>query len=228
MSARRLIPPSNPLSILPGMTVTTVSPVSDRDHALHDALVASQQLGFLGDRPIDQVIEHARDFVRALDGLEGAPGTSAADSSVSGPDAETPRTTDALNVLDLGSGGGVPGLVIANDRPDLMVTLLDRRTKRTDFLARVVSRLGWTDRVTVVCADVDAFTPPRPFDAVVARGFGPPERTLSVANRLARVGGRLVISEPPDADRWPSGLLDQLGVDRLSAPGEPMVVFRRR
>lgn len=193
-----------------GATVATVSPQPHPDQALRDALEASQRSGFLGDRPIDQVIEHAREFVHALDGLDPAP------------------TTAELHVLDLGSGGGVPGLVIANDRPDLMITLLDRRAKRTDFLARVVSRLGWTDRVTVVCADVDAITPPRPFDAVVARGFGPPERTLTVAHRLARVGGRLVISEPPDADRWSSDLLDQLDLDRLSAPGDAMAVFRRR
>lgn len=194
-------------STLAGTTVTTVSPVPRSDDALHAALAASQRSGFLGARPIDQVIEHAREFVRALEGMSGA--------------------GDVPQVLDLGAGGGVPGLVVANDRPDIMITLLDRRAKRTDFLVRVVSRLGWTDRVTVVCCDVDAFTPPQPFDAVVARGFGPPDRTLTVATRLARIGGRLVISEPPDADRWSSSLLDQLGVERLSAPGDTMAVFRR-
>lgn len=201
------------------------------DHALHDALAASQRSGFLGDRPIDQVIEHAREFVRALDGLERVPGESASETTMSPGDSQNDasvRADPVPAVLDLGSGGGVPGLVIANDRPDLMMTLLDRRAKRTDFLARVVSRLGWTDRVTVVCADVDAFTPPRPFDAVVARGFGPPERTLAVASGLVRAGGRLVISEPPDADRWSTTLLDQLGVERLSPPGASMAVFRRR
>jgi 16S rRNA (guanine527-N7)-methyltransferase len=199
-----------------------VSPTPHPDQALRDALAAAQRLGFLGDRPIEQVIEHAREFVRALDGLEGVP------APPSPGDARQAHRADAVHVLDLGSGGGVPGLVIANDRPDMMITLLDRRAKRTDFLARIVSRIGWTDRVSVVCADVDAFTPPRPFDAVVARGFGPPERTLTAANRLARVGGRLVISEPPDTDRWSPALLDELGVDRLSAPGDPMAVFRRR
>jgi 16S rRNA (guanine527-N7)-methyltransferase len=206
-----------------------VSPVPHPDDALRDALLVSQRLGFLGDRPIEQVIEHAREFVRALEGLEGAPPPSLADLDAAAggnPDAST--VAGPLHVLDLGSGGGVPGLVIANDRPDLMVTLLDRRAKRTDFLARLVSRLGWTDRVTVVCTDVDAFTPPRSFDAVVARGFGPPERTLAVATRLARFGGRLVISEPPDTDRWSGDLLDRLGVDRVSAPGDSMAIFRRR
>ena len=39
-------------------------------------------------------------------------------------------------VLDIGSGGGLPGLVIAHDRPDVHVTLIDRREKRTDLLQR--------------------------------------------------------------------------------------------
>ena len=48
-------------------------------------------------------------------------------------------TRTCHTVLDLGAGGGVPGLVIAHDLPDLHVTLLDRRAKRTDFLERVVA-----------------------------------------------------------------------------------------
>jgi 16S rRNA (guanine527-N7)-methyltransferase len=203
-----------------------VSTVSNADDALREALIASQRSGFLGDRAIDDVIEHARAFVRALDDDADAEGRGAGHVALSAPTAMSGAT--APLVLDLGAGGGVPGLVIANDRPDARVTLLDRRAKRTDFLVRAVSRLGWTDRVTVVCTDVDDFTPPQPFDAVVARGFGPPERTLVVGTRLTRIGGRVLISEPPDADRWPVTLLEQVGVDRLSDPGEPVAVFRRR
>jgi 16S rRNA (guanine527-N7)-methyltransferase len=188
------------------------------DAALRDALAASQRSGFLGDRPVEEVIEHARTFVRALDGVE----------SIAVPGGESGEDDRATRVLDLGSGGGVPGLVIAHDRPDLRVTLLDRRAKRTDFLERVVSRLGWHGRVTVICADVDTFTPPHRFDAVVARGFGPPERTLSVATELVRPGGRVVISEPPAADRWPAEMLESLGVVRRSAVGDPVAVFERR
>ena len=44
-------------------------------------------------------------------------------------------------MLDIGSGGGLPGLVIAHDRPDVHVTLIDRREKRTDLLQRQVTRL---------------------------------------------------------------------------------------
>jgi 16S rRNA (guanine527-N7)-methyltransferase len=162
------------------------------------ALEDAQRLGFLGSRPIVESIDHARGFVRALDA--GGPIES---------------------VVDLGAGGGLPGLVIANDRPTLRLTLLDRRAKRTDHLERVVRRLGWQERVTVVCSEVDAFTPDAPFDAAVARGFGPPASTLTAAARLVRGGGSIVISEPPDQDRWDDQLLEQVGVHRLDRPTPP-------
>lgn len=159
--------------------------------ALIAALADAQRLGFLGARPVADVITHARGFVRALDDH--------------GP---------IESVLDLGSGGGVPGLVIAHDRPSLQVTLLDRRAKRTDVLERVVRRLGWEDRVRVVCRDAADLEPPGSFDAVVARGFGPPAVTLTAAARLVRAGGPIVISEPPGPDRWDTALLDRLGLRR--------------
>jgi 16S rRNA (guanine527-N7)-methyltransferase len=162
---------------------------------LADALHDAQRLGFLGARPISEVIDHARGFVRALAGW--APVDS---------------------VLDLGSGGGVPGLIIAHDLPGTRVTLLDRRAKRTDALERVVRRLGWQDRVTVRCQDVETFDPDVPFAAVVARGFGPPAFTLSHASRLVRPGGAVVISEPPGASRWDPSLLTELHLRRLPSP----------
>lgn len=168
---------------------------------LIDVLRESQRLGFLGERPVEEVIEHARAFCVGLDDLRSSPDRS------------------MLKVLDLGAGGGVPGFVIAFDRPDLQLTLLDRRVKRTDFLERMARRLGWHDRVTVASVDaVDyAATHPQAFDAVVARGFGPPEITLGLAVRLVRPAGRIVISEPPTGNRWTPALLDRLGVRRLDA-----------
>jgi 16S rRNA (guanine527-N7)-methyltransferase len=171
---------------------------------LIDALTEAQRLGFLGARPIPEVIEHAGAFVEGLNGL----------------------SADA-RVIDLGSGGGVPGLVIANDRPDLQVTLLDRRTKRTDFLERIVHRLGWAERVSVIPTDVAAFHPDDLFDAAVARGFGPPAETLAVAARLVRVGGRVVISEPPTGDRWDVDVLARVGVERVTVSLGRVAVFVR-
>ncbi|NND76370.1 MAG: methyltransferase [Phycisphaerales bacterium] len=175
----------------------------EAERLLYEALGASQRLGFVGGRSISEVIEHARVFVDALSAVSGA-------------------------VLDLGSGGGVPGLVIAVDRPDLAVTLLDRRTKRTDFLSRMIRRMGLTDRVTVLAADVDDAIRAglTGFDGVVARGFGPPAATLRTALDLVAPAGTVVISEPPSGDRWDPALLVELGVSRL--PSDPRVaVFRR-
>lgn len=174
-----------------------------RPDELRAVLTESQRLGFLGERPIDAVIDHSQAFVSALAEVHGS-------------------------VLDLGSGGGVPGLVVAAARPDLRVTLLDRRTKRTDFLRRAVLRLGWAERVAVVDADVDDWTPPERFDAVVARGFAAPEPTLRAATRLVRSGGLIVVSEPPSGDRWPPELLAAAQVVRRPADRRVACFERRR
>lgn len=179
--------------------------------ALNGVLTEAQRLGFLGARPIDEVIVHARAFVDALVDLSPHDG--------------------ALRVVDLGSGGGVPGLVIAVNRPDAELLLVDRREKRTDFLSRAVSRLGLTPRVEVRCGDVAQVVADSPdcFDAVVARGFGPPTVTLGFAVSLVRPGGRVVISEPPAGDRWDADELRQLGLvhrDRRS-DGARVAVFDR-
>lgn len=167
--------------------------------ALVDALLDAQRLGFLGSRPIPEVIAHARGFVRALEACD--------------------RVVESI--LDLGSGGGVPGLIIAHDLPAVRLTLLDRRAKRTDTLERLVHRLGWQDRITVACTDVTTFVPDDLFDAVVARGFGPPEFTLAHAVRFVRDGGPIVVSEPPDVDRWDDRLLVELGLRRFDDPSAP-------
>ena len=83
----------------------------------------------------------------------------------------------------------MPGLVIAHDRPDQSVTLLDRRRTRTDFLARMVRRLGWQERVDVWNRDAGDVDRPVTFDAVVARGFGPPSETLAFALGWVRPAG---------------------------------------
>lgn len=156
---------------------------NDRSPALEQALREAQRLGFLGSRPVPETIAHADAFVRALRHVQGP-------------------------VLDLGSGGGVPGLVIADRRPDLPLVLLDRRQKRADALERAVRRLGWSDRVQVLCDDAHSVAQSsrwrHTFHGVVARGFGPPDATLRVAADLVAPGGLVVISEPPphQGDRW--------------------------
>lgn len=157
-----------------------------------EVLAAAQRLGTLGDRPIAEVIDHARQFVVALEGVEG-------------------------RVIDIGTGAGVPGLVIAEARPDLEMTLVDRRATRMDALALGVAGLGWSERVTVVTADAeDLGRDPHHrgrYAAVVSRGFGPPDVTARLARPFLETEGLLVVSEPPggDPDRWPVDLLTRAG-----------------
>jgi len=156
-------------------------------------LTRAQRHGALGARPIAEVIEHARSFVAAL-------------------------PTDVERVVDLGSGAGVPGLIIALDCPTVNVTLVDRRAKRTDELARAVQTLGWNPRVRVICADtaslVDDPDWAKGFDAAVARGFGPPLDTLATAVCFVRRGGWVIVSEPPvdQGTRWDHLDFSGLGV----------------
>jgi 16S rRNA (guanine527-N7)-methyltransferase len=173
------------------------------DPALGDALASSQRLGLLGARPIAEVVDHALAFVVALAGVTGT-------------------------VVDLGTGGGVPGLVIAAARPDLRLLLVDRKVSRTDHVSRLVRRLGWLERVTVLTADAADLVLDEPSDASVARGFGPPEVTLGVAARLVRPGGLVVISEPPGGGvRWTAGLLADAGVAAVVSPDRRVATFRR-
>ena len=121
-------------------------------------------------------------------------------------------------MLDLGSGGGLPGLVLATYRPALQLTLLEARQRACRFLREAVTGLE-LDGVTVVEARAEEAAR-RPdlretFEAVVARSFGPPAVTAECAVGFLREGGRLIVSEPPAEEtassRWPPESLDDLG-----------------
>lgn len=166
---------------------------------LHDAA----RSGFLGSSDPRAAIEHARGFGEVL--------------------------RPATRVVDLGSGGGLPGLVLAADRPALVVVLLDASQRRTDFLRRAVGRLGVADRVQVVWRRAEALGRDPAWrssaDAVVARSFGPPGVVAECAAPLLRVGGQLVVSEPPTPDprRWPAEGLAEVALVRDVLPTDRYV-----
>jgi 16S rRNA (guanine527-N7)-methyltransferase len=86
--------------------------------------------------------------------------------------------------------------------------LLDASKRRTDFLRAACDRLGMRGRIEVRCvrAEVAARDPGLrgQFDVVTARSFGPPAVTAECGAAFLRVGGRLVVSEPPSdtPGRW--------------------------
>jgi 16S rRNA (guanine527-N7)-methyltransferase len=102
-------------------------------------------------------------------------------------------------------------------------TLLDANRRRAHFLERAAARLGCRDRLRVLCERAEIVgrtaTERGAYSLIVARGFGPPGVTTECAAPLLRVGGRLVVSEPPGAAdaRWPQAALEELGLESEGA-----------
>jgi 16S rRNA (guanine527-N7)-methyltransferase len=175
---------------------------------LDGVLSEAQRLHLVGPGEVRTHIDHALGFLRALESASH----------------RSDFVLDGARVLDLGSGGGLPGLVLASVRPDLEVVLLDANLRRTTFLGEAVEVLDLSSRVTIVRARAEAYgrdpSQRARFDLVVARGFGRPAVTAECGAPFLRVGGRMVVSEPP-ADgaeawsRWPEPKLAELGLEPL-------------
>lgn len=97
----------------------------------------------------------------------------------------------ALRLIDVGSGGGLPGVPLAIARPDWSVTLLDGNRKKAAFLRQVAGELKLPN-VAVVAARVEDYAPEVPFDAAISRAFAPLPRFVAAAHHLIGAGGRLV------------------------------------
>lgn len=103
-------------------------------------------------------------------------------------------------IADVGSGGGLPGLVWACVREDLQVVLVEPRRKRAAFLERAVADLGVRNaevaslRVEQLAEDP---TYRGTFDVAVARAVAPPEEVLQRAGALLKPTGRLLVPVGP-------------------------------
>lgn len=91
-------------------------------------------------------------------------------------------------VADLGSGAGLPGLVLAIRRPDLALTLVEPLLRRTNFLEEAVAALGLSN-VEVVRARAESLHGNRLFDVVTARAVAPLDRLSGLSLPLVRSGG---------------------------------------
>jgi 16S rRNA (guanine527-N7)-methyltransferase len=95
------------------------------------------------------------------------------------------------SVADLGSGAGLPGVVLAVARPDLSVTLIEPLLRRSRFLEEVTDDLGLSN-VEVVRARAEELPGRATFDVVVARAVAPLDRLARWALPLCRPGGELL------------------------------------
>ena len=179
-----------------------------------DVLTEARAAGFLGPGPVEAHLRHAEGFATAARRLAA--------------DTPSPR------ILDLGSGGGLPGLVVAAAWTEATLVLLEANGRRAAFLRRAVGLMGLEERVSVLQERAEAAGRDSRcragFDEVLARSFGRPAVVAECGAPLLRVGGWLVVSEPPSSPddlttvgtgegRWPAEALGQYGL-------EPFGVFR--
>jgi 16S rRNA (guanine527-N7)-methyltransferase len=98
---------------------------------------------------------------------------------------------EGATVCDIGSGAGLPGLVLAIARADLQVTLVEPLLRRTTFLEEAVVTLGLTN-VEVVRGRAEALHGERTFDVVTSRAVAPLERLIGWSMPLVAPTGALV------------------------------------
>lgn len=122
-------------------------------------------------------------------------------------------------IVDLGSGGGIPGLPLVTAGVGSRWALLDGSVTRCRFLSEAVARLSPAQAVEVICGRAEEVGRDEgqrgQWDAVIARSFGRPATTAECAAPLLAVGGVLVVAEPPSSSpgRWPPEGLALLGLE---------------
>jgi 16S rRNA (guanine527-N7)-methyltransferase len=158
-------------------------------------LEAARRRGMVGPGPVESHLDHAEALAAAVD-----------------PDFHG-------RFLDLGSGAGVPGLILLALWPTATGVLLDARRRRCSFLESAVGALDLRARVSVACGRAEELARDQEFrgefELVVARGFGAPATTAECAVGFLERSGRLAVSEPPgepDPKRWPREGLAELGL----------------
>ena len=95
-------------------------------------------------------------------------------------------------LLDVGAGAGLPGIVIAIMRSDVSVTVLDSVGKKCRFMQVVKSELGLSN-LNVVNARVESFVPESLFSQITSRAFAEVDKTLSLTKHLLVEGGSYLL-----------------------------------
>ncbi|RJF97228.1 16S rRNA (guanine(527)-N(7))-methyltransferase RsmG [Noviherbaspirillum saxi] len=105
--------------------------------------------------------------------------------------AAVPAFAHAQNVLDVGAGGGLPGIVLAIARPELRVSMIDTVHKKTAFLTQVKGELG-LQNVSVYTARVEQLQVTQDFDVITSRAFAELKDFVTWSGHLLAPGGRFI------------------------------------
>jgi 16S rRNA (guanine527-N7)-methyltransferase len=126
----------------------------------------------------------------------------------------------AGNLLDVGSGGGMPGIPLAIARPDMAVTLLDSNSKKAAFLQQAAIELGLSN-ISVHCGRVEQYHPPVGFSAIASRAFSELADFVHLSRHLLAADGRWLAMKgvwpQEEIARLPSAI-EVEAVHRLEVP----------
>jgi 16S rRNA (guanine527-N7)-methyltransferase len=126
-----------------------------------------------------------------------------------------------LRIVDVGSGGGLPGIPLAIVRPAWHVALIDSNRKKAAFLTQAAIELPLAN-VEVVAARVEDYRPPELFDVVIARAYADLATFAAQARHLLAPGGQLVAMKAGHPDEQSAQLprgIRVVAAPRLDVPG---------
>ena len=138
--------------------------------------------------------------------------------------AAVPAFAGAKNVLDVGAGGGLPGIVLAVVRPDMKVSMIDTVHKKTAFLTQVKAQLGLAN-VSVYTMKVQELAVSDKFDVITSRAFADLSDFVEWSSHLLAEQGRYIALKgvAPEDERqrlpaeWKVTKVEPLQVPRLGA-----------
>jgi len=138
--------------------------------------------------------------------------------------AAVPAFKDAQNVLDVGAGGGLPGMVLAISRPDMKVSMIDTVHKKTAFLNQVKAELELAN-VTVYTKRVEQLEVKTKFDVITSRAFADLSDFVNWSGHVLAEGGQFIALKgtAPAEERerlpepWKVQKLEPLAVPGLEA-----------
>ena len=178
---------------------------------LEEILLHAKKLNYLGKPPVQDLILNAKGFIRTIQELE--------------------TNLEQVKLVDLGSGGGVPALILIDYFKNWEFILIERKEKRAEFLSWAVKKLNTGKRIEIICDEVEKVARNSQYEATVdfvtARSFAPPPTTAECACRFLKKNRYLVVSEPPNTtNRWLNTALNETGLVPLKTTKQENGTFQ--
>ncbi|BAU31095.1 16S rRNA (guanine(527)-N(7))-methyltransferase RsmG [Microcella alkaliphila] len=128
-----------------------------------------------------------------------------------------PFLREGARVADVGSGAGLPGLVLAIARPDVELILIEPMERRTEWLRDEAQRLGLRN-VTVLRARAEEAVDAGPFDQVTARAVKALRQLVPMTRPLLSAGGEMLFLKGARVESEIAESVKQRRAARLSDP----------